>query len=70
MGWNSTFGPVAQLGERTVRIRKVAGSIPVRSTIKKVLKLKGFRTFYFLAYCFQSVTGAKSTGVPPYCLLS
>ena len=28
-----TFGPVAQLGERTVRIRKVEGSIPFESTI-------------------------------------
>ena len=28
------FGPVAQLGERTVRIRKVVGSNPFRSTIK------------------------------------
>ena len=27
------FGPVAQLGERTVRIRKVVGSNPFRSTI-------------------------------------
>ena len=26
------FGPIAQLGERTVRIRKVVGSIPIRST--------------------------------------
>ena len=26
------FGPVAQLGERTVRIRKVEGSIPFEST--------------------------------------
>ena len=26
------FGPVAQLGERTVRIRKVVGSNPFRST--------------------------------------
>ena len=30
------FGPVAQLGERTVRIRKVVGSNPFRSTNKKV----------------------------------
>ena len=30
------FGPVAQLGERTVRIRKVVGSNPFRST-KQVL---------------------------------
>ena len=28
------FGGVAQLGERTVRIRKVVGSIPIRSTKK------------------------------------
>ena len=26
------YGPVAQLGERTVRIRKVVGSNPFRST--------------------------------------
>ena len=29
------FGPVAQLGERTVRIRKVVGSNPFRSTKEK-----------------------------------
>ena len=29
------YGPVAQLGERTVRIRKVVGSIPIRSTISR-----------------------------------
>ena len=29
-------GPVAQPGERTVRIRKAEGSIPFRSTSKKV----------------------------------
>ena len=29
---SGSFGPVAQLGERTVRIRKVDGSIPFRST--------------------------------------
>ena len=28
------YGPIAQLGERTVRIRKVVGSIPIRSTTK------------------------------------
>ena len=31
----SEYGRVAQLGERTVRIRKVVGSIPIRSTNKK-----------------------------------
>ena len=30
------YGPIAQLGERTVRIRKVVGSIPIRSTIKSL----------------------------------
>ena len=29
------YGPIAQLGERTVRIRKVVGSIPIRSTISR-----------------------------------
>ena len=29
---NFIFGPIAQLGERTVRIRKVVGSIPIGST--------------------------------------
>ena len=29
------YGPVAQLGERTVRIRKVVGSNPFRSTKKR-----------------------------------
>ena len=31
---SSEYGGVAQLGERTVRIRKVVGSIPIRSTKK------------------------------------
>ena len=30
---NGQYGPIAQLGERTVRIRKVVGSIPIRSTM-------------------------------------
>ena len=29
---NGQYGPIAQLGERTVRIRKVVGSIPFGST--------------------------------------
>ena len=38
------FGPVAQLGERTVRIRKVVGSNPFRSTIKsrEIERFRGF----------------------------
>ena len=45
MGWNefvpphlSISGLVAQLGERSVRIREVKGSNPSRSTIKKAVK--------------------------------
>ena len=40
------FGPVAQLGERTVRIRKVVGSNPFRST-KKIRDTLS-RVSYFL----------------------
>ena len=35
-------GLVAQLGERTVRIRKVEGSIPFESTNKKTTLMGGF----------------------------
>ena len=35
-GASARYGGVAQLGERTVRIRKVKGSIPSVSTTKKV----------------------------------
>ena len=34
------FGPVAQLGERTVRIRKVESSILFRSTNEKTTSVK------------------------------
>ena len=37
-----TTGLVAQLGERTVRIRKVEGSIPFESTKKKATLMGGF----------------------------
>ena len=36
----SEYGRVAQLGERTVRIRKVEGSIPFVSTTKQTCKRK------------------------------
>ena len=43
------FGPVAQLGERSVRIREVKGSNPSRSTTKTKLKaMIQLRFFYFL----------------------
>ena len=37
-----SYGLVAQLGERTVRIRKVEGSIPFESTNKKATLTGGF----------------------------
>ena len=46
-------GRVAQLGERTVRIRKVEGSIPFVSTIQSsvnLLFMQIYRTF--LIFCF------------------
>ena len=39
-GGSRLFGPVAQLGERTVRIRKVEGSIPFGSTKKMALLMR------------------------------
>ena len=38
--WHASFsfyGPIAQLGERSVRIREVEGSNPFRSTTRKRL---------------------------------
>ena len=40
------FGPVAQLGERTVRIRKVVGSNPFRST-KKIRDTRKRVSYFF-----------------------
>ena len=43
-------GGIAQLGERSVRIREVEGSNPFVSTIlesRKVLIIRGFRLFCF-----------------------
>ena len=36
------YGRVAQLGERLVRNEEVVGSIPITSTIKKVLQVRAF----------------------------
>ena len=41
------YGPVAQLGERTVRIRKVDGSIPFRSTILRKITARLAVIFLF-----------------------
>ena len=45
------FGPVAQLGERSVRIREVKGSNPSISMLLETLKgfiFKGFSGFFIL----------------------
>ena len=45
----SVIGGVAQLGERTVRIRKVMGSIPTVSTKKRLVKTSRFFIFKCVA---------------------
>ena len=47
------FGPVAQLGERSVRIREVDGSIPFRSTIYEEI-CKRISSFFALMLCVQA----------------
>ena len=49
------YGPIAQLGERTVRIRKVVGSIPIRSTISRKITAN-------LAVIFRLTTILPQTG--------
>ena len=51
----SKHGRVAQLGERTVRIRKVVGSIPIRSTILRKITAKS-------AVIFRLTTIIPQTG--------
>ena len=53
---NFIFGPIAQLGERTVRIRKVVGSIPIRSTILRKITAK-------LAVIFRLTTIIPQTAI-------
>ena len=48
-GYASEYGLVAQLGERSVRIREVEGSNPFRST--KIEKPPKGRPFYFAVAC-------------------
>ena len=42
------YGPVAQLGERSVRIREVVGSNPIRSTIRSTVILIELRWIFLL----------------------
>ena len=67
-GLKSSHGPVAQLGERTVRIRKVVGSNPFRSTILRKITAKSaviFRLTKIIAPTFMgdSKTAAKASRV-------
>ena len=47
-GLSTQYGGVAQLGERTVRIRKVKGSIPSVSTIKNKGHINGSVLCFFI----------------------
>ena len=49
------FGRVAQLGERTVRIRKVEGSIPFMSTNKKAAFVCQANAAFLNDVCFQQM---------------
>ena len=51
-GASARYGGVAQLGERTVRIRKVKGSIPSVSTNKKNVPLSTKTKVRFLSDAF------------------
>ena len=58
----TAHGGVAQLGERTVRIRKVEGSTPFVSTIlEETLIFQGF--FFFLPFA-ERTDKTKRKGVP------
>ena len=51
---NGQYGPIAQLGERTVRIRKVVGSNPFRSTKKIRDTLSRVSYFFGIRGTFNS----------------
>ena len=62
--WRQKYGPVAQLGERSVRIREVVGSNPFRSTIKskryrchwrKASGINRFRAFFAQKFTNESI---------------
>ena len=55
-GKKRQYGPVAQLGERSVRIREVDGSIPFRSTILRKITAN-------LAVIFRLTTIIPQTGL-------
>ena len=52
-------GPVAQLGERSVRIREVVGSNPFRSTTKERTYIMYVRSFFIVRTTTDCVGGAK-----------
>ena len=54
------FGPVAQLGERSVRIREVDGSIPFRSTMYEEI-CKRISSFFCSHAVHTSTVSSAST---------
>ena len=54
------YGPIAQLGERSVRIREVKGSNPSRSTIQFVLEPDSLRKRVRVRFLF---TGGSAEGL-------
>ena len=65
---NGQYGPIAQLGERTVRIRKVVGSIPIGSTKMEIAVVKTTAISRLTTeipqtdFCFNYLTGTPFQG--------
>ena len=56
------YGPIAQLGERSVRIREVKGSNPSRSTIQFVLEPDSLRERVWVRFLFTRGSAASVRG--------
>ena len=61
---SAAYGPVAQLGERSVRIREVVGSNPFRSTNTNTVSV--METVFFRLYRKPSVFQAVPIGKEPF----
>ena len=69
---NGQYGPIAQLGERTVRIRKVVGSIPIGSTKMEIAVVKTTAISRLTTeipqtdFCFNYLTGTPFQECPSF----
>lgn len=69
---STLYGPIAQLGERTVRIRKVVGSIPIGSTKMEIAVVKTTAISRLTTeipqtdFCFNYLTGTPFQECPSF----